>query len=67
MIVNSAADAESDIVWGAVEIGKVINRSPRAAFHLLENGRLPARKTGRLWSASRRRLLEYLAGELGNE
>jgi len=51
-----------DIAWGAVEIGEVINRDPRATFHLLERGFLPARKVGKLWAASRRRLLAH-AGE----
>jgi hypothetical protein len=53
----------SDIVWGGENIAKVIDRSTRATFHMLEQGHLPARKVGRLWSASRRRLLAHLAGE----
>ncbi len=52
-----------DILWGAGAIGRAIGRSPRSTFHLLENGHLPAKKVGRLWSASRRRLLAHLAGE----
>jgi hypothetical protein len=53
--------SENDIVWGAAAIGQVIKRSPRQAVHLLENGRLPARKVGRLWAASRQRLLQHFA------
>ncbi len=53
----------SDIIWGGENIAKVIHRSIRATFHMLEQGHLPARKVGRLWSASRRRLLAHLAGE----
>jgi hypothetical protein len=56
-------DQNSDIVWGAREIGTVINRPPRQTFHLLEKGHLPAKKTGGSWSASRQRLLAHVSGE----
>jgi hypothetical protein len=51
------------LAWGAGEISAVIGRSPRQTFYMLERGLLPARKVGRLWSASPRKLLAYLAGE----
>jgi hypothetical protein len=53
----------SDLVWGASEIGKVIGRSPRATFHLLEKQLLPARKVGRAWVGSRKRLLRAVLGD----
>jgi hypothetical protein len=59
-------DANGDIIWGATEIAKVISRSERSTFYLLERGTLPARKVGRLWSASRATLLAYCAGEPAN-
>jgi hypothetical protein len=50
--------SEEELVWGAAEIGKVINRSPRQTFHLLESGLIPgARKLGGQWVASKRVLL----------
>jgi hypothetical protein len=52
-----------DIVWGGHAIAEVIDRKPAATFHLLEQGLLPARKCGKMWVASRSRLLSYLAGE----
>ena len=58
-------DPNQDILWGPGAIGQVIGRSERATFHMLESGHLPARKVGRLWSASRRRLLAHLAGDEG--
>jgi hypothetical protein len=57
-------DPDHDLVWGAAGIGKVLNRSEDAAFHMLESGALNkvAKRVGRRWVASRRRLLEYVAG-----
>lgn len=62
------AEIVSEILWGAAEIGKAIGKSPRATFHLLERGLLPARKVGKQWCASRQRLLDALgAGEETSE
>ena len=49
---REGADERPDIVWGAAAIGRVINRSPRQTFWLLETGEIPARKINNLWSAS---------------
>ncbi|MET4630469.1 hypothetical protein ABIB83_007521 [Bradyrhizobium sp. I1.8.5] len=41
---------ESELVWGAAAIGKVIGRSEKGAFHALESGRVPgARKIAGRW------------------
>jgi hypothetical protein len=56
-----------DVLWGAAEIGRAIGKAARATFHLLEAGRLPARKIGGRWCASRRKLLEALIGHDGVE
>jgi hypothetical protein len=50
-------------VWGAEAIGAVINKPPRAVFHLLENGLLPAKKVGGRWVASRKKLLALVMGD----
>jgi hypothetical protein len=50
----------ADIVWGADGIGAVINRNRRQTFYLLENNRLPARRIGGNWVASRKALLGFL-------
>jgi hypothetical protein len=52
-----------DIVWGAEAIGAVINKRRRPAFYLLESGRLPAKKIGGQWAASRRALISHISGE----
>jgi hypothetical protein len=60
----SDSDIESpDIVWGAAAIAKIIGRSGRQAFYLLESGALPGRKVGRRWVASRQKLLDALIGD----
>jgi len=62
--IDTSDDSDpAEIVWGAGNIARVIDRSERATFHMLEQGHLPARKIGNRWSASRRRLLAHLAGE----
>lgn len=52
-----------EIVWGAEAIGKVIGRTTRATFHMLDSGELPARKVGGRWCASRRKLEEFFTKE----
>jgi hypothetical protein len=42
-------------------IAGVIGRSERSTYHLLATARLPARKVGARWVASRARLREFLA------
>lgn len=50
-----------DLVWGAAEIGKVINRGERQTFYLLQSGMIPkARRIGSQWVASKRALLKFL-------
>ncbi|MEZ0002048.1 hypothetical protein ABIA18_003845 [Sinorhizobium fredii] len=48
-----------DLIWGAAEIAKLIGRSPRATFHMLDNGELPAKKVGGRWVAERGNLLRF--------
>lgn len=48
-----------DLVWGAAEIGKEINRKPRQTFYMLESGLLPARKVGNQWVAERGKLRAF--------
>lgn len=55
-----------DLIWGAAEIAKFLNlKSSRQAFWLLENGKIPARKVGNRWVASRRALRAYFEGTSG--
>ena len=66
--VNGSAPAIGGpaFVWGAEEIGAVIERSTRQVHHLLAKNRIrSARKVGGRWMASRVALLrEFGAGHV---
>jgi hypothetical protein len=63
-------DLASDLLWGVDPISKVIGRSRRQTVHMLQNGRIPARKVGAFWCASRTGLRRHfdalLAGEVSS-
>ncbi|RVG20334.1 DNA-binding protein [Sinorhizobium meliloti] len=48
-----------DLIWGAAEIAKLIGRSQRATFHMLDSGELPAKKVGGRWVAERGTLVRF--------
>jgi DNA methylase len=63
-MTTSINDEEApDLVWGASAIAKAIGRPPRAVFHMLGVGHLPARRIGGRWVASRRKLIDALVGD----
>lgn len=49
-------------IWGARAIGKHIGRSERQALHLLETGKIPAKKVGPQWVGDRSVLDAALSG-----
>jgi hypothetical protein len=52
---------QSDLLWGAEEIGQAINRNVRQVHHLLSTGALKCvQKKGGRWVASRTALLREL-------
>ena len=51
-------------VWGAGAIGKVIQRTKRQTFYLLEQGAIPARKIGGTWCAEENELRDFITGNL---
>ena len=53
------SDFDTEIIWGAAAIGRLIGRSTRDTFHLLKTGQLKgARKVGGRWCITRRALFE---------
>lgn len=59
----TAEDSHEDRpIWGAKNIGREIDKTERATFHLLSRGELPATKVGASWVTTRRRLRERFAG-----
>nr|WP_018688705.1 hypothetical protein [Ahrensia kielensis] len=47
------------LIWGGAEIAKVIGRSSRSTFHMLENGDIPAKKVCGRWVAERGKLIAF--------
>lgn len=58
-------DESLDLVWGAEAIGRVISRTPRQVFAMLETGQLPAKKVGGRWVADRKQLAAFFLSEVG--
>jgi hypothetical protein len=58
-VTNQAGDAV-DLLWGAEKIASALNITRRKAFYLLEHRRLPAKKIGATWVASRSKLMKAL-------
>jgi hypothetical protein len=54
--VGSADDLDKPI-YGAKNIGVVVNLTERQAFHALEKGYLDGDKFGKKWRSTKRRLL----------
>lgn len=48
---HSISPSPPQLVWGAEAIGNALGLSARQAFHLLESGKLPAKKVGNRWVA----------------
>ncbi|CAH0133348.1 hypothetical protein SRABI05_00103 [Agrobacterium fabrum] len=48
-----------DLIWGAEEIGKVIGRSTRVTFDMLDKGQLPAKKVHGRWVIARQKLIDF--------
>ena len=59
MTGNDEDERQLELVWGAASIAKLIGRSPRATFHMLDGGELPAKKVGGRWVAERGKLLNF--------
>ncbi|CAI2936066.1 MerR family transcriptional regulator [Aminobacter niigataensis] len=59
MTKNDVDGRGIDLVWGGAGIAKIIGRSPRATFHMLENGELPAKKVSGRWVIERSKLVAF--------
>lgn len=57
-----SANEKIDLIWGGEEIAKIIGRTPRITFSLLEKGELPAKKVGGRWVAERSKLIAFFMG-----
>lgn len=59
MTSNAEQGEGMELVWGCAEIAKIIGRSARATFHMLDKGELPAKKVGGRWVVSRQKLVNF--------
>jgi hypothetical protein len=50
-------EADDEIIWGAENIGKTINRSARQVFHLASKELIPVKRVGNRLCASKAKLL----------
>jgi hypothetical protein len=57
----ASEDVAPQVIWGAEAIAKIINRTPRQTFALLDAGLLPAKKIGGRWMATRENLIAFLS------
>ncbi len=57
--MSAEVDEGLNLVWGGENIARLIGRSPRITFHLLEKGELPAKKVGNRWVAERSKLIAF--------
>lgn len=59
MTNNSATTEQLQLIWEVDEIAKIIGRTRRQTFHMLQKGELPAKKVGGRWVAERNTLLTF--------
>jgi hypothetical protein len=64
---DGALGLGGDLIWGVAAIGREVGRNSRQTFHMLENGRLPAKKVGGRWCASRSGLRQFFATLINGE
>jgi hypothetical protein len=48
-----------DLIWGVSAIAKVIGRTDRQTFGMIEKGLLPTKKVGGRWVAERGKLIAF--------
>jgi hypothetical protein len=65
--VVQSNDLGNDLLWGVDPIAKEINRSRRQAFHLISTGKLPVKKVGGRYCASRTGLRKFFAALVDGE
>jgi len=61
--MSTVTNGQLDLVWEVAEIARLIGRNERQTFHLLASGKLPAKKVGGRWVASREKLLAFFVEE----
>jgi hypothetical protein len=60
---ESPIPLHADLLWGAQAIADELGLDRRAVFYLLQTGKLPATKTGNIWTSTRSRLRRHFEGD----
>lgn len=60
--IAGAQGGNLDLIWEVAEIARLIGRTERQTFHLLQSGQLPAKKVGGRWVAERGQLIRFFMG-----
>lgn len=53
------AESKIDLIWGINAIARMIGRTDRQAFHMVNTGQIPAKKVGGRWVAERSKLIAF--------
>lgn len=56
---ENSAPQSLDLIWGAEEIAKVIGRTTRSTWDMLDKGALPAKKVNGRWVIERSKLFAF--------
>jgi hypothetical protein len=59
-IAEPSDDEVLDVLRGAKPIGAYLGLNERQAFHLLEQGKLPAKKVGGRWMTTKAQLRRFV-------
>ena len=51
------------LLWGCAAIGEAIGRTERQTYHLIITDQIPAKKIGKVWVSTLRRLRTHICDE----
>ncbi len=58
--MEAKLDETMDLIWGVAEIAKVISRTERQTYHMIQSGHLPVvKQVGERYVASRSKLVAF--------
>lgn len=58
--MDTQARGELDLIWGVAEISKLIGRTERQTYHMIQSGHLPVvKQVGERYVASRAKLIAF--------
>lgn len=58
-IENNKSSEGLQLIWGINAIARLIGRTDRQVFHMVNTGQLPVKKVGGRWVAERSKLIAF--------